>query len=406
MSKGCMIIKKRYKILDTVSMMSRTMTDYINKHETSNFTMYYKIITHSDVPCGKNIKTRSEKKKERIKQLDKNILYYNTSEQMYNIEKKKKKIFPCAHQSSITFSNELYEQLGISIIKRREGKQTTNHYHPNLSDYANVRIVKDTLTYFTADYTEKIIHKLGRKISWKKDSYTYNLSSDDNFIKIDLHYTVHGLCDKQDSLMSKIRHNLFVGDLFSIIVEENKNRKNVFLLFAKNKRFYELMGIKDEIWLSYIESQKQKEESNGRSGQGAWRNALAAEIATYNIKSDKVFCPITNIFCDYEKLGTLFRASHILQFKECNKDQKYDLNNGLFLSVTADALFDKYYISIDSNKKLQYSKYISQDLRSKLLLDNYDQQVLNDILNEERMMYMKQHYKKFLIKEKQRGERK
>ena len=407
MSKGCFIItnEKKYKILDFLSPLSCTMREYIEKNKNSTYTLYYKVITHSDVPYGKNKEKKAIKKRERMKQLDKNILYYNTSKQMYNLEKKTLKEYPSAHQSSITFSNKLYRQLGIDIIQRRDGRQLTNHHHENLADYANVQIVCDTLKYFSNEYTEKIVEKLNRIIPWRKSEYVLKYDKSQKFIKTDLHYTVHGLCNKEDKLLKVIRHNLFVGDMIAVLVEEKTNEKNIFLLFGKNKRFFELLNIKNEGWFNYIESDDQRKENYGRVGQGAWRNELAAEIITYNLNSNKVFCPITDISCEYEELGTLFRASHILPFSECNEEQKYDLNNGLFLSVTADALFDKYFISIDKNKKIKYSKFISKDLKQKLRLERYNQEILNNLLNENRMKYLEEHYKRFVQKEEQRKEK-
>lgn len=69
--------------------------------------------------------------------------------------------------------------------------------------------------------------------------------------------------------------------------------------------------------------------------------------------------------------------------------------------ANADALFDKHLITVNENKELVFSFLIQQDymLQSRLLLN---QPIFKSVLNEKRMMYLREHREKFLVKEEER----
>ena len=105
----------------------------------------------------------------------------------------------------------------------------------------------------------------------------------------------------------------------------------------------------------------------------------------------QVFCPITYITLDYDELGTLLVATHIkgINDEKTTAEEKYDINNGLLLSTTASALFDKHLITIDENKDLLFSIYLDDyKLKNQLLLL---QPIFRPILNEKRMQYLAYH---------------
>lgn len=87
-----------------------------------------------------------------------------------------------------------------------------------------------------------------------------------------------------------------------------------------------------------------------RVGQGAYRKSI---INRWENK-----CAVTG----YNN-GKILIASHIVPWKEATDDERLDINNGILLSPTYDALFDKYLITfnnignIDLSKELLSSPY-------------------------------------------------
>ena len=82
-----------------------------------------------------------------------------------------------------------------------------------------------------------------------------------------------------------------------------------------------------------------------RVGQGAYRKRI---IHRWEYK-----CAVTN----FNKLDILI-ASHIVPWSKASDHERLDVNNGLLLSPTYDALFDKHLIIFDNNGKIQLSEKI------------------------------------------------
>ena len=82
-----------------------------------------------------------------------------------------------------------------------------------------------------------------------------------------------------------------------------------------------------------------------RVGQGAYRKRI---IHRWEYK-----CAVTN----FNKLDILI-ASHIVPWSKASNHERLDVNNGLLLSPTYDALFDKHLITFDNNGKIQLSEKI------------------------------------------------
>lgn len=80
-----------------------------------------------------------------------------------------------------------------------------------------------------------------------------------------------------------------------------------------------------------------------RVGQGAYRKRI---IHRWEYK-----CAVTN----FNKLDILI-ASHIVPWSKASDHERLDVNNGLLLSPTYDALFDKHLITFDNNGKIQLSE--------------------------------------------------
>ena len=82
-----------------------------------------------------------------------------------------------------------------------------------------------------------------------------------------------------------------------------------------------------------------------RVGQGAYRKRI---IHRWEYK-----CAVTN----FNKLDILI-ASHIVPWSKATDHERLDVNNGLLLSPTYDALFDKHLITFENNGKIILSDKI------------------------------------------------
>ena len=82
-----------------------------------------------------------------------------------------------------------------------------------------------------------------------------------------------------------------------------------------------------------------------RVGQGAYRKRI---IHRWEYK-----CAVTG----FDKLNVLI-ASHIVPWSESNDNERLDVHNGLLLSPTYDALFDKHLISFEDSGKIILSDNI------------------------------------------------
>ena len=76
-----------------------------------------------------------------------------------------------------------------------------------------------------------------------------------------------------------------------------------------------------------------------RVGQGAYRKSI---LFRWDFK-----CAVTN----YSKKEILI-ASHIVPWKDSNDQERLDVDNGILLSPTYDALFDQHLISFENNGKI------------------------------------------------------
>lgn len=157
-------------------------------------------------------------------------------------------------------------------------------------------------------------------------------------------------------------------------------------------------------WIEKIEALEGQEdklsESVVRELHEEWKKLLAQNMMNLVRKGTEVVCPFTGVEGDFTKLPMLFIASHIKRFADSSLKEKYDINNGLLLTANADALFDKYMITVSEDKKLVFSKFIDNDLKRVLNLIDI---IMPEVLNDERMEYMKEHRRVFEEKERLRA---
>ena len=378
------------KILDFLDDVSPTMIRYIKENSYSKFYLFYKFINHSDIP------TFAKATKQNA--LEKNLLYYLSIDEMRELEITRKAFFETAHQSNIGLNLKFYETLRLPNPRDGSGYL--------LNDFKHVYLVNDNMTYFKLEFTKKIFDKLNKNYNSYRKIKDIELSNND-FTAINLSVRVHGIGASDDKGFHQLRANIFKGDLFCLLCEEKPDQKGkIFIILKKNPRFFTLLDMTNETYENYqqkqmqkiIQNAKQQENINSdemitRKFQPKWRKMLSDEIMACLQKDNEIICPFTWISADYTKVGTLFRASHIVSYAEANENEKFDINNGILLCANADALFDKHLISVDENKNLCFSFLLDDEiLKSKLLLN---QPIFKSILTDKRMEFMTRHYEKF-----------
>ncbi len=404
--KNAFVINETDKILNFLEGKSESILELINKNQEDNYTLIYKNLTHSDViTVGKRIGNQ---------EIDKYYLCYLTIDELKKINERSKQV-ESAKQSNITVPHDFYEAINMPILTRRKGIQATQHEHPIVNNYAKVFLVNDTIKYFSINYTKNVFEKLNKNANWNYDNYKVSLATG-NFTEIQLSEAIHGLGTENDTEFHKLRRSMFKNDFIMFLIRTDRyNNKYIYIMLEKNPKFFSILNETNEQWQKYLERQNEITKNiatsekyandiyqeKTRTHQNKWRNMLAQEMMNYTNIDNEVFCPFTLVEADYYDLGTLFRASHIKAFKDCNSQEAYDINNGLLLLANADALFDKYLITVDKDKKLEISFLLKDNFKliNKLLLN---QPIFDMILNNQRMEYMKAHRKKFEEEEEKR----
>ncbi len=406
MASKMTVVSNKEKIINVLETKSQVLTQYLSNNENSEFILYYKYLTHSDLPTfGKAT---------RVDRHCDNLLYYITTEEIEAIEQREGKPFATAHQSNITLPVSFWENLGM------ENPRNTVNWDVNdkrINKYADVLLVNENIEYFSCKYTKELFSKLGKQVSsrsarfWVDNDIDLNLSSDD-YTHLQLTQAVHGLGISEDVEFSKLRHHMFKNDMLFLLIEKSIEGTKLFVLPIKNPKFFTLVGLSNTAWEQYQHRENEKaqkaavdkeimDEIVNRNYQDKWRNLLAEEMMNFTLNENEVFCPMTYISANFNNVGTIYRASHIKSFSDSSPNEKYDINNGLLLVANADALFDKHLITINENKELIFSFLLEHDfkLRGQLLLN---QPLFKDVLNEERMEYLKYHHQIFIEKEQKR----
>jgi putative restriction endonuclease len=101
-----------------------------------------------------------------------------------------------------------------------------------------------------------------------------------------------------------------------------------------------------------LSEEDKKNLSSARLGQGKYRNELLKQCT---------LCPITLITDD-----RILIASHIKPWVDSNDQEKLDPKNGFMFTPTFDFLFDRGYITFDSDKKIKISPWLSKVTCSRL----------------------------------------
>lgn len=416
-------MKNYEEIKEFLIEKSPSMIKYLDANPNSEYRLFAKYITHSDII------TRG--KRNENQGYEKNYLYYLTVDEMqakdeYNNKRTQGysyghdevsniRIDSIAHQSNIKIPNEVYEFLDISNKSKEKQQKILNSSEKQLviSNQVNVYLVNDTLQYFDIDYTKDILEKLRKNPGWDYEKYKLHLSNGD-FTPIHLTEASHGIGTGDDEEFQKLRMSIFLNDKLILLLSKNQDKKEMFILLDKNPRFFTILGIYNKNWESYLNqkynqeilkysnSQKEtfaSEEEKTRKDQAKWRRQLAEEMMNFTTYPGEIFCPLTGITANYYRIGTLFRASHIKSFKDCTVEEAYDINNGILMCANADALFDKHLITITDEGEIKFSYLINDKLKNDLLLSR---PFFSYILTDKRKEYLKIHREIFAAKEEDR----
>lgn len=117
-----------------------------------------------------------------------------------------------------------------------------------------------------------------------------------------------------------------------------------------------------------------------RVGQGAYRKSI---INRWENK-----CAVTS-FSD----SRILIASHIHPWRDSNDEERLDINNGILLSPTFDALFDKYLITFENSGKIVLSDTVNSQEFRKLGVQGTER---ISKLNSDNQMYLEKHQKVFV----------
>jgi predicted restriction endonuclease len=118
-----------------------------------------------------------------------------------------------------------------------------------------------------------------------------------------------------------------------------------------------------------------------RVGQGAYRKRI---IHRWEYK-----CAVTN----FNKLDILI-ASHIVPWSQSNNTERLDVHNGILLSPTYDALFDKHLITFDNKGKIILSDNIEHAAYQKIGVTGKEQ--IHD-LSHYNLSYLERHNQIFSL---------
>lgn len=396
------IVYDTNKIREYLKYKSDTISDYLTNNLNDEFVLLVKQISHSDL-------TSSGKRTKMEQPFSKNYLYYLTEEEMEEIDRKNNRPFVTAHQSNIFVpKNIIYDFLSVT------NPDESGDEHFKINDYCDVFLVNDTLKYFTIDYSFRVFEKLGKIPNWNKEDFRYELK--DDFTPINLSIAAHGIGVSANTEFDKLRRSIFKSDTMMLLLSKNAEKKpKMFLMFEKNPSFFTLIGEGNKSWEKYLEQNnkqelfellKQDKLSSGefektRNNQNKWRLLLAEEMMGYTTNENEIFCPLTYITVNFDNAGTLFRASHIKGFADCDVDEAFDINNGIIMVANADALFDKHLITIEDDGTIIFSYLLEKN--GKLIQElRLNEKVFKAILNDERKHYLEYHREVFKAKEELR----
>lgn len=150
-------------------------------------------------------------------------------------------------------------------------------------------------------------------------------------------YPGKGFCSAAIKKFGEFIHNQYAQEAAHVALSSNVTASNISRLIQKQYKINDT-GTEKEV------------RFKRRIGQDIFR-AILLEIYSYK-------CCVTGI-----DIPDVLRASHIIPWSE-NKATRLNPENGLCLSATYDAAFDKHLISFDENYKLILSPFLKEEYSS------------------------------------------
>ena len=408
-ANNSVITTKKDLIIERLSFTSNNAINYINNNPNSQFILYEKTLTHSD------LLTKGKRKGK--ESLSKNNLYYLTIQEMEEMENNNDIKYPTTKQSNIWIPINFYEELGIPRLKNRIGKQTENHIHEKINDYVDTYIFNDSITYFNSNYTLEILSRLGK--TYKTLGKNNFICSDNDYTPIQISQAIHGLGINQDVEFTKLRENMFLGDRIIFLIEKTEDlQKKLFVILEKNPKFFTLLGLSNQLYENYLHSLNEQFKAKAKMNlselletdnlteksrlfQGKWKSDLIAENSSYLPNAESVICSFSQQIFPRELAENLLIASHIKEYAACETvEEAFDINNGFLLSPNADKLFNYHFVSINEDGEFVYSFLIKDNIQ--LLMFFGCMNLFKPLLNEKRKEFLRYHYNKFLEKEEVR----
>lgn len=120
--------------------------------------------------------------------------------------------------------------------------------------------------------------------------------------------------------------------------------------------------------------------TSSRIGQGEYRQKV--------LRRWRYKCAVNN-----SNVQEVLIASHIVPWREATDSERLDVENGLLLSPTFDALFDKYFISFSNTGEIMLSSVISKTEFLKMGVTGNEK--INN-LSPKNKSYLKRHRDKLL----------
>ena len=173
-----------------------------------------------------------------------------------------------------------------------------------------------------------------------------------------------------DTYIKLIGEFYFIDYIESQGLDFNKQNRLIyqFILGLKQKKEVLLTSPKEPISIEEIYKRPNRTERKGlvtsRVGQGLYRRDLLCKFQNK--------CAVTGA-----ELKEILIASHIVPWKDSTDEERRDVNNGILLSPTYDAFFDKHLISFDDSGSIIISSKIKNlvnilgiDLNAKVKVDN------------------------------------
>jgi HNH endonuclease len=152
---------------------------------------------------------------------------------------------------------------------------------------------------------------------------------------------------------------LFIGDTVEFVDPDLSAEKDI-----------------DELKRQNIDATTRRQLINARVGQGQFRADL---MMKWNNR-----CSVSE-----SNIREVLRASHIMPWSKANNAERLDPENGLLLTATLDALFDKGLISFSDDGAMCISSELPKNER--LLLLNRDHMKLRSAPSKKQKSYLERH---------------